>query len=79
MQNKLTLGTLQAKSNKNNVFFFSLRHAMSKFSAGLYKFYSTMANPILFTGFQVAELKKFLQDHSISYSLGNKLNLVRQC
>lgn len=52
---------------------------MSKFSAGLYQFYSTMANPILFTGFQVAELKKFLQDHSISYSLGNKLNLVRQC
>lgn len=45
--------------------YFSLRHAMSKMFGRLYHFYSAMANRILFTGFQVPELKKCLQDHSI--------------
>lgn len=79
VQNKLTLGTLQAKSNRNSVFFSLYVTPCQKCSAGLYQFYIAMANRILFTGFQVPELKKFLQDHSISNSIGSKLNLVHQC
>lgn len=38
-----------------------------------------MANRVLFYGFQVPELKMFLQDRGISCSIGRKLDLVRLC
>lgn len=38
-----------------------------------------MANRVQFYGFQVPELKMFLQDRGISCSIGRKLDLVRLC